>query len=469
MPRISESSIQSQYDFMNRAAELNGARGRLKAMIRTFGCQQNEADSETIAGMVGLMGYDLTDSPDGADLILLNTCAVRAHAENKAMSAAGRYKKLKQKNPYLVIAMCGCMVTQESVSANFMKRYPYVDILFGTSELWRFPELLYRRLSTGERVFEPGEGRYSTVAEGLPSVRTDRYKAYISVMYGCNNFCSYCIVPYVRGEERSREKEEILADVSRAAADGVKEITLLGQNVNSYGRGLYDGYDFADLMRDVCGVEGDFTLRFMTSHPKDMTDKLIGVIAEQPKIAKAVHLPVQSGSNRVLKAMNRIYTREAYLSLVSRIRAAMPDVALTTDIIVGFPGETEEDFLETADLIKRVGFDNIYSFIYSPRNGTPAAKLEQLPYEVKLDRYQRLTSIQAEIELDFNRRLEGRTIEVLVEGPSKTDAGKLTGRTERGKAVHFEGPESLAGQRVGVRITHAEIFSLYGELCGERD
>ena len=464
MARIPESSIQEQYDFMRRAAEINAPEGHLKAHIRTFGCQQNEADSETLAGMISLMGYEQTEDASDADLILINTCAVREHAESKAMSLAGRFKKLKDKKPDLIIGMCGCMVTQESVSANFMKRYPYVDILFGTSELWRLPELLYQRLSTGERVFAPGESRYSEVAEGLPKIRSDRYKVYISVMYGCNNFCSYCVVPYVRGRERSREKEEILADVAEAVKNGAKDITLLGQNVNSYGHGLYADYDFADLVRDVCAVDGDFTLRFMTSHPKDMTDRLISEMARQPKMAKALHLPVQSGSNRILKAMNRVYTREDYLSLVSRVRSAMPDIALTSDIIVGFPGETEEDFEQTVDIVRQVCFDNIYSFIYSPRKGTPAADMEQIPYEIKSDRYSRLTAVQAELELELNRGLEGSVIEVLVEGVSKTDPGKLTGRTERGKAVHFEGPESLTGQRAMVKINHAEVFSLYGEL-----
>ena len=464
MPRISEAQIQEQYAFMEKARMLNAPRGRLKAHIQTFGCQQNEADSETLAGMLNLMGYDITADAAEADLILVNTCAVREHAENKAMSIAGRYKLLKAKKPEMIIGMCGCMVTQEGVSANLKEKYPYVDILFGTSELWRLPQILYTRLSTGARVFEPGKGRYSTVPEGLPSVRSDRYRAFISVMYGCDNFCSYCVVPYVRGRERSREKEEILADARKAAESGAREITLLGQNVNSYGHGLYGDYDFADLVRDVCAVDGDFTLRFMTSHPKDMTDRLIDAMAGEPKVAKALHLPLQSGSDRVLKAMNRVYTREDYFALVSRIRAAMPDIALTTDIIVGFPGETEEDFLDTVDAVRRIGYDNIYSFIYSPRKGTPAAKLEQLPYETKVDRYQRLVAVQSEMELEFNRGFEGKTLTVLVEGRSKTDDSRLTGRTERGKLVHFEGPDCLIGQSISVRIVRAETFALYGEL-----
>ena len=464
MPRISESQIQAQYDFMSRVREINSHKGRLAAYIKTFGCQQNEADSEELAGMLALMGYDIEDDAENADIILINTCAVREHAESKAMSIAGRFKLLKAKERDMIIGVFGCMVTQEGVSANLKEKYPYVDILFGTSELWRMPEILYTRLSTGKRVFEPGKGRYSDIAEGLPSVRSDRYRAYISVMYGCDNFCTYCIVPHVRGRERSREREAVLADVRKAVSEGAREITLLGQNVNSYGHGLYEDYDFADLLRDVCDIDGDFTVRFMTSHPKDMTDRLISVMAAEPKVSKALHLPLQSGSDRVLRAMNRVYKRDDYLALVSRIRAAMPDIALTTDIIVGFPGETEEDFLDTVDIVKRVKYDNIYSFIYSPRRGTPAADMEQLPYEIKVDRYQRLIAVQSEMELAFNRGLEGSTIEVLVEGRSKTDTDKLTGRTERGKLVHFSGPDCLIGQRIGVRITHAETFALYGEL-----
>jgi|LSQX01.1.fsa_nt_gb tRNA-2-methylthio-N6-dimethylallyladenosine synthase len=464
--RITEAEIARQYDFMDEAAAINAAvcGGRRRAFIRTFGCQQNEADSETLAGMVSRMGYDLCNEVDGADLVLINTCAVREHAESRALSLTGRVKAEKKKNPDMIIGLCGCMATQSHISEDIKKKFKYVDILFGTTELWRFPEILLTRLKTGERIIEPGDESRGVVAEGLPQIRADRYKVWISVMYGCNNFCSYCVVPYVRGRERSRTREDVLRELEEAVKAGARDVTLLGQNVNSYGRGLYDDYGFADLLRDAAKIEGDFKLRFMTSHPKDLTPALITELGTNPKIARALHLPLQSGCDRILALMNRGYTRDAYLSLVKAVREAVPDIALTTDIIVGFPGETEEDFNETLDIMRLVRFDNIYSFIYSKRRGTKAADMPQLPYSVKSERYTRLTDLQAEIELEFNRGFEGKILEVLVEGVSKTDDTRLTGRTDRGKAVHFEGPGSIIGSTAHVRIVRSETYALYGEL-----
>lgn len=465
--RITEAEIARQYDFMDEAAAINAdlaAGGRRRAFIRTFGCQQNEADSEILAGMVSRMGYDLCEGVAGADLVLINTCAVREHAESRALSLTGRVKAEKKKNPDLIIGLCGCMVTQSHISEDIKKKFTYVDILFGTSELWRFPEILLERLKTGERVIEPGIGSRGIVAEGLPQIRADKYRVWINVMYGCNNFCSYCVVPYVRGRERSRLREDVLRELEDAVKGGARDITLLGQNVNSYGRGLYDDYGFADLLRDAAKIEGDFKLRFMTSHPKDLTPALIAELGSNPKLARALHLPLQSGSNRILKRMNRGYTRDTYLSLVKAVREVVPDIALTTDIIVGFPGETEEDFSETLDILRLARFDNIYSFIYSQRRGTKAADMPQIPYPVKSERYTRLTDLQAEIELEFNRGFEGKILEVLVEGKSKTDDTRLTGRTDRGKAVHFEGPDCIIGSTAHVRIVRSETYALYGEL-----
>ncbi len=455
--------IERQYDYMNRVREWNPE--GLKAHILTFGCQQNEADSERIAGMAVEMGYTLTDDVKEADLIVINTCAVREHAELKALSITGQFKHLKEKKRSLVIAMCGCMVSQEHRRDNVKNSYPYVDFVFGTTRLYTFPEILFNCLLTRKRAFYLDAGDEGNISEGLPVVRASGFKAWVSIMYGCNNFCTYCVVPYVRGRERSRRKEMILEEVTTLANEGYREITLLGQNVNSYGKDLYDDYDFADLLADLCKIEGEFILRFMTSHPKDASFKLIDVMAANDKIAKAFHLPLQSGSDRLLSEMNRHYTRERYLTLVKYMREKMPTVSLSTDIIVGFPGESEEDFEDTLSMLAEVRYDNIYSFIYSKRKGTKAAVMEnQIDDETKGKRFERLLALQNSINLEKNRLYEGMIETVLVEGYSKTDKSRLTGRSERNRLVHFEGDESLIGSLVKVKIIHGDLHALYGEL-----
>ena len=443
-----------------------------KVFIRTFGCQQNEADSERLLGMACEMGYTPTGEESEADLIIVNTCAIREHAELKTLSITGQYKHIKEKKPGLVIVMCGCMVSQEHRIGDVKNRYPYVDLTVGTDSLWRFPELLFGVLDGEKRLFCPNTGD-GVIAEGLPVRRESTFEAWVSIMYGCNNFCSYCVVPYVRGRERSRRPEEIEKEVRELAEAGYREITLLGQNVNSYGKDLPaggnpGGESFASLLRRLCAIPGDFRLRFMTSHPKDVSDELIAVMGEYSRMAKHFHLPAQSGSDAVLKAMNRHYDRKWYLDKVRRLREAAPDIALSTDIIVGFPGETEEDFAQTESLLREVCFDFFYLFEYSPRPGTPAAKMEnQIPTEVKKARFQRLLSVQNEISLQKNRSFEGQTVKVLVLGPSKTDPNRFTGRTERQRLVHFDcTDETLIGNYADVKITKGETYALYGELVG---
>lgn len=435
-----------------------------KACIQTFGCQQNEADSERLGGMLREMGFEIIYDVSNADLILVNTCAVREHAELKALSITGQFKHLKESKPSLLIGICGCMVTQEHRAGTIKHSYPYVDFLFGTSMLYRFPEILFDTLTKDKRQIlweDTGEGN---IAEGLPVKREGGVKAWLSIMYGCNNFCTYCVVPYVRGRERSRKRSDILEEARGLAADGVQEITLLGQNVNSYGNDLGTEGDFADLLNDICKIDGDFRLRFMTSHPKDASFKLIDVMAANEKIERHFHLPLQSGDDRVLKAMNRSYTRDSYLKLVEYMRSKMPDIALTTDIIVGFPGETEDEFENTLDMLRKVRFDNIYSFIYSKRRGTPAEKMpDQISDDVKKRRFARLLDVQNKISVEKNNELVGKDVSVLVEGRSKTDPDRLTGRTAGNKLVHFTGTDDLIGRRILLHICSAETHSLFGE------
>ena len=436
---------------------------RKQAFVLTFGCQQNEADSERLSGMAKAMGYELTSKPENADFIVVNTCAIREHAELKALSTVGQYKHLKTKNPELIIAVCGCMVTQEHRQNDIKFKYPYVDFIFGTSSIHRMPQLLWEKIEKGKRIYCPEETEY-LVAEGIPVVRESSYKAWISIMYGCNNFCSYCIVPYVRGRERSRRKEDILEEFKQLIAEGYKDITLLGQNVNSYGKDNDDGCDFADLLKLLCQVEGDYKIHFMTSHPKDATFKLIDVMAEEEHVAKHFHLPLQAGSDRVLKVMNRHYDTERYLSIVDYMRKKMPDVVITSDIIVGFPGESEEEFEMTLDMLKKVRFDMLYSFIYSPRKGTPAAEMDgQIPKKTQNARFDRLLATQNEIALEKNAPFVGKTVRVLCDGESKTNDKMYSGRTEHAKIVFFEGDAGDIGNFVEVKITKAEAFALYGE------
>ena len=438
----------------------NGMRRR--AFVLTFGCQQNVADSEKLAGMSEEMGYEIVDAPDTADLILVNTCAIREHAEQKALSIVGQYKHLKAKKPELLIGVCGCMVTQEHRREDIKHRYPYVDFVFGTSSIHRLPQLICDKLERGKRLFCPEEREY-LVAEGLPIRRESHYRAWVSIMYGCNNFCSYCIVPYVRGRERSREMSEIVREVKALVAEGYKDITLLGQNVNSYGKDSGGRYDFADLLLELDKQEGDYVLRFMTSHPKDASRKLIDVMADSRHIAHQFHLPMQSGSDKILHLMNRHYDTAKYLDTVRYMREKMPDVTLTSDIIVGFPGETEQDFEDTLTMLRTVGFDMLYSFIYSPRKGTPAAAREdQIPPDVKSARFERLLAVQNEIAIAKNQPLIGKTIRVLCDGVSKNNSALYAGRTEGNKIAFFEGAPEDTGNYIDFVVERADAFALYG-------
>ena len=434
-----------------------------KYYIQTFGCQQNEADSERLAGLCAAMGYVKTALPEEAELILVNTCAVREHAEKKALSIIGSYKHIKDQNPALIIGVGGCMVTQKARADKLKGSYPYVSFTFDTGAVDRVPALLDHALNGGKREFVLSDEW--KIAEGIPIRRESKHMAWLSIMYGCNNFCSYCIVPYVRGRERSRSAEAILEEARALIDDGARDITLLGQNVNSYDGGPYDGrrVDIAELMHRICALDGDFRLRFMTSHPKDASDRLIEAMAEEEKVVKHFHLPVQSGSDRILRAMNRKYTAGAYLEKIAKIRAAVPDVSLTSDIIVGFPGETEEDFQATLDMMKAADYDMVFSFIYSPRAGTPAASMpDQVPREVSSERMDRLLALGASIADRRNERFVGRRIRVLAEDVSKTDASMLTGRGDPVRPVHFAGDRSLIGQFVEVEITGAKTYCLEG-------
>ncbi|WP_075823430.1 tRNA (N6-isopentenyl adenosine(37)-C2)-methylthiotransferase MiaB [Clostridium perfringens] len=432
--------------------------------ISTYGCQMNEEDSEKLSGMLKSQGYERTENKEEASIIIFNTCCVRENAENKVFGNLGQLKQLKKKNPNLVIAICGCMMQQVGMADKVLKTFPYVDIIFGTHNAHKFPEYLHRVLQEGVQVKEI-LNKEEGIVEGLPIDRKSDVKAFVTIMYGCNNFCTYCIVPYVRGRERSRKSEDIIKEIEELVSQGYKEITLLGQNVNSYGKGLEEDIDFAGLLRKVNEVKGLERVRFMTSHPKDLSDDVIMAIKECDKLCEKVHLPVQSGSSRILKEMNRHYDREYYLDLVKKIKSEIPDVTLTTDIIIGFPGETEEDFLDTLSLCEEVGYDSAFTFIYSRRNHTPADKMEnQIPDDIKHDRFNRLVEAINKKVVIKNKEYEGKVVEVLVEGPSKNDETKLTGRTRNGKLVNFAGDEKLVGELVNLKIVRAQPFSLIGEI-----
>lgn len=445
--------------------ELAAIKGKTPfAFVKTFGCQQNEADSEKLAGMCVSCGYVLTDTPESADLIVVNTCAVREHAEKKTLSIIGQYKHIKEKNPGMVIAVCGCMVGQEYRRNELKMRYPYVDITFPPGSLQHFPRLLCERLGGGRRRFET-EPETPPIAENIPIERQSDYKAWVSVMYGCNNFCTYCIVPYVRGRERSRTPEAVEAEVRKLVDDGCRDITLLGQNVNSYGKNCEFNCNFAELLTRVANIEGDFKLHFMTSHPKDATFELIDAIADNRRVAKQLHLPLQSGSDRILAKMNRHYTLESYMEKLNYLRQRVPEASVTSDIIVGFPGETDEDFELTLKALEMAQYDRIFSFIFSPRKGTPAASMDdQVPDSVKNERYARLTELQNIISNRKNQELVGKTLRVLCDGASKTDLSVLEGRTEQDKIVIFSGDKSLGGKFVDLEITRADTFNLYGKI-----
>ncbi|HOA91778.1 MAG: tRNA (N6-isopentenyl adenosine(37)-C2)-methylthiotransferase MiaB [Bacillota bacterium] len=425
--------------------------------ILTFGCQMNVRDSETIKGILESLGYIETDNPDEADLLLFNTCSVRENPERKVYGRIQQYKEDSGK----IIGICGCMVQQGAEFEYIKNELPQVRLVFGTHNIHELPELL-EKAEEGQRVLNVWEDKQEIV-EGLPAKRDQGVKAFVNISYGCNNFCTYCIVPYTRGREKSRTPENIISEVRELAQNGYKEVTLLGQNVNSYGKDL--GLDFAALLEKVHEVEGIERIRFTTSHPKDLSDRLIAAFKNLPKLCEHLHLPVQAGSDRILKKMNRRYTREQYLELVAKLRDAVPGIALTTDIIVGFPGETEEDFLQTLDIVEKVRYDSAFTFIYSPRKGTPAAEMpDQVDEEVKKERIYRLIDLQNRISGEINQEIVGSTVEVLVEGTSKTDPSRLTGKTRSNKTINFPGDVGLIGRTVQVEVTAGKLSSLEGKL-----
>jgi len=435
-----------------------------KYVIETWGCQMNEHDSEKLMGMLSDMGYLECDNIEEADLIIFNTCCVRENAELKVYGNLGQLKPLKRRNPDLIIAVCGCMMQQKHVVDHIKNKYPFVDLIFGTHNLHNFPVLLEKAKNSEEVVVEVWENEGELI-EGLPVRRKYNIKSFVNIMLGCNNFCTYCIVPYTRGRERSREPEEIIREIKNLVNNGTKEVTLLGQNVNSYGKTLEKKVSFAELLYMINEIEGLERIRFTTSHPKDISLDLIKAIRDCDKVCEHIHLPVQAGSNRILKLMNRNYTKERYLEIVDILRKEVPGISITTDIIVGFPGETEEDFEHTLDVVKKAEFDGAFTFIYSIRKGTPAEKFkDQIPEEVKHDRFNRLINVLNPIVKERNMKYKDKVVEVLVEGESKNNPEVLTGRTRTNRVVNFKGPNKLIGQLVNVKITEPKSFSLFGVL-----
>jgi tRNA-2-methylthio-N6-dimethylallyladenosine synthase len=463
---VTEREMEFQRECMKRVAARNNGQ---TAFVDTYGCQQNEADSERMSGMLTEMGYVLCNSDD-ADVVIINTCAVRENAENRVFGVIGRLVHAKRRNPSQIIILAGCMGGEASVREKIKKSYRHVDAVLDTTSFWRLPELILGLLEGDERaaeintvggVVEPD----SRIAEGMPVSRLYPHKAWVSIMYGCNNFCSYCIVPYLRGRERSRNSEDILKEIREVVADGCKDITLLGQNVNSYGEMTGEGLDFADLLAKVAEVDGDFLIRFMTSHPKDTSKKLLDTMASNPKIARHLHLPVQSGSDRILKIMNRRYNAESYMELINYAKKVMPDIVLTSDIIVGFPGETEQDFEQTLKLVSEVEYDSLFTFIYSKREGTPAAEMEDpTTPEEKSDRFNRLIELQNAISLKKHKEYVGKTLRALVDGEGRQGDHNLSARTNGGRLIHLSGDKSLIGEFVPVHITQATTWSLVGEI-----
>ena len=462
---ISDAQLQEQFAFCDKINAYWRSENRTPtAYVETYGCQQNEADSEKLRGYLTQSGYAIVQEAEGADVVVMNTCAIREHAEQRVFGNLGALTHTKRRHPAQKIFLCGCMAGETKVSDRIKKSYPHVDGCFSTHHLWQFPEILWNVLSKKKRQFyiadEPG-----SIAEGIPQVRDNTLKAWVSIMYGCNNFCTYCIVPYVRGRERSRKKEDILAECRCLIEKGAKEITLLGQNVNSYGKDLECGVDFSDLLAEIAAIPGDFLIRFMTSHPRDAGKKLFDTMASSPKIAKQLHLPFQSGSSRVLKAMNRHYDREKYLELVAYAKSVMPDLVLTSDVIVGFPGETEEEFEETISLIQQVRYDSLFTFIFSPRTGTPAASMDDpTPKEEKNRRFDRLCAVQNSISEEIHESYVGKRLRCLVDG---TDKEFLTARTEGGRLVRFTADPKYIGTYQYITITGATTWSLTGELSKE--
>ncbi|HIT86129.1 MAG TPA: tRNA (N6-isopentenyl adenosine(37)-C2)-methylthiotransferase MiaB [Candidatus Ornithomonoglobus intestinigallinarum] len=470
MPKhITPEETERQRAFAAKLAEQNARAAQAcgsppLACTRTYGCQQNENDTERIRGILSKCGYGFTENENDADLIIYNTCAVRENAEQKVFGRLGILKHMKESRPSMITAVCGCMVQQPHIAEKIKKTYENVDLIFGTHALYRLPELLYKTITEKQTVCDnaPSDG---AIAEDVPVMRKDGASAWVSIMYGCNNFCTYCIVPHVRGRERSREPEDVINEVKELVRMGKSEICLLGQNVNSYGKDLDRSVDFSDILRAVNDIDGVKRIRFMTSHPKDFGDRLLLAMKECDKVCPQLHLPFQAGSDKVLKDMNRRYTKAEYLEKIERAKRELPGAALSTDVIVGFPTETDEDFEETLDVLRKAEFDTIFSFIYSRREGTPAAKLKPVLSDKRIhENFNRLLEVQNEISKRKNDAYVGRIEEVLVEGVSKNDAGMLTGRCASSKIVNFKGGKPLIGKYVNVRITEAHTWSLNGEL-----
>ena len=462
----SDQLSEQQFEYIKLIAEIMEIRKRGEkplAFIRTYGCQQNVADSEKIKGMLEKAGFGFVDAPDNADFILFNTCAVREHAEDRVFGNVGALKNIKRRHPQILIALCGCMMEQEHVANRIYKSFPFVGLVFGTHSLHHFPELMYNSLVNGKRIFERGNDD-KKIYEGFPVHRDGNFKGWLPIMYGCNNFCTYCIVPYVRGRERSREKDVILKEAREMIRSGYKDITLLGQNVNSYGKTLEQPISFAELIGEIDQTDGDYWLRFMTSHPKDCSKELIDTIARSKHISKHLHLPFQSGSDRVLKAMNRHYDRKKYLETVAYAKEKIDGLSLTSDIIVGFPGETYEDFKETLSLIREVEFTSLFTFIFSPREGTPAAKMDDpIPAEEKSKWFRELLDVQEEIAAKRCSSMVGKTEKVLIEGETGKN-NELNGRTSGNIIVELNAPKELIGTFQNVKITKARNWILKGEL-----
>ena len=462
---LSDGDMARQREFTEKIKDLHIQRGKaVHALVDTFGCQQNVADSQHIMGMLEAMGCDFVTEPAEADIIVLNTCAIRDHAEKRVYGNLGALTHTKKANPEQIICLCGCMAQRPEVAEKVRQSYRHVDLVFGPQALWKFPELLYQVYTRRGRVFSV-ENEHGSIAEGMPVVREGRTRAGVSIMYGCNNFCSYCIVPYVRGRERSRDPEQIIAEVRQLAAEGYKEITLLGQNVNSYGKDLGTGYDFADLLTALDEIPGDYLIRFMSSQPKDASFKLFDTMARCSHVAKQLHLPVQSGSDRVLRAMNRPYDKARYLELIAYARKVMPELVLTSDVIIGFPGETEAEAMETVALVEQVRFDALFTFIFSPRPGTPAAKLDDpVPRAEKQVWFDRLCDAQNKISEEIHAQYVGRTLRCLIDGQSDDSRWPLTARTAGGRLVHLVGDASAIGNYHDVKITDSNTWALFGEM-----
>ena len=462
---LSNADMARQREFTEKIKDLHIQRGKaVHALVDTFGCQQNVADSQHIMGMLEAMGCDFVTEPAEADIIVLNTCAIRDHAEKRVYGNLGALTHTKKANPEQIICLCGCMAQRPEVAEKVRQSYRHVDLVFGPQALWKFPELLYQVYTRRGRVFSV-ENEHGSIAEGMPVVREGRTRAWVSIMYGCNNFCSYCIVPYVRGRERSRDPEQIIAEVRQLVADGFKEITLLGQNVNSYGKDLDTPCDFADLLTALDAIDGDYLIRFMSSQPKDATHKLFDVMARSRHVAKQLHLPVQSGCDRVLRAMNRPYDKAKYLELITYARKVMPELVLTSDVIIGFPGETEAEAMETVALVEQVRFDALFTFIFSPRPGTPAAKLDDpVPRAEKQVWFDRLCDAQNKISEEIHAQYVGRTLRCLIDGQSDDSRWPLTARTAGGRLVHLVGDASAIGNYHDVKITDSNTWALFGEM-----